>query len=865
MSSKLHVVALVSGGKDSLFSILHCLRNGHDVVALANLHPPQTGPSSTHEADDINSFMYQTVGHSIIPLYEKALKLPLYRQPILGHAVNSDKDYHHHLATSAAPLSTPSSAPRQVDAVAASETSTAAKPTADAADASFPAEPSVSSASDEVSNTSRNDSALPHQNRRQAEPSTLRVRGETPDDDDDADETESLLPLLRKVLAAHPEVNAVCTGAILSTYQRTRVESVCARLGLVPLGYLWQYPSLPPYADASLLRDMDAVGQDARIIKVASGGIDSTFLWQNVAEKRTVERLKRAAARFGGEGAVLGEGGEFETAAVDGPSCVWKAGRIEVDVDEEAVVGEGGSAVVKFKGARVVEKAPSDDGGLENLRIPDLFDIEFEELGRKLLLSSPETAADSNTTKSIDQSLASTTLSPDPPLQTLQHQTILQDTTLTISNLTVPHANNEPLSPTSQLEAIKSQLLTLLSTHSATSSNITSTTLLLRSMSLFTLLNPIYGSLFTSAPNPPARVTIACGSSLPLGTDVSLSCTVNLPHTNNSNNHPLRRGLHVQSRSYWAPANIGPYSQAIAVPASSSSPPSNVEIVHLAGQIPLVPASMDMVRAGDVAFARGGADNGFGVQTVLALQHLWRVGRVMGVRWWACGAAFVSACGDRREGDRRAVLAREAWRGIHEGLRPAEEEEDEDEGDVDVWDLKFGNRGMGGVSAVEVDGRANLPNFKGVKLVDGGGDDDDDDVLAPPCVVAEVLELPRATDIEWTSPGLANCKNVALRILRGGETGLLVHETKFAADTVAFYAAGVADRNQVWDLEDVLQNADVPAGGRIYTVYMAKPLPQEWLGKSKPLVVPCSRVWGPEGKEVAAAVMMRYSRSSDGS
>lgn len=299
------------------------------------------------------------------------------------------------------------------------------------------------------------------------------------------------------------------------------------------------------------------------------------------------------------------------------------------------------------------------------------------------------------------------------------------------------------------------------------------------------------------------------------------------------------------------------------MPASSSSSPSNVEIVHLAGQIPLVPASMEIVRAGDAAFARGSADDGFGVQTVLALQHLWRVGRVMGVRWWACGTAFVSACGDRREGDRRAVLAREAWRGIHEGLRPAEEEDDEDEGDVDVWDLKFGNRGMGGVSAVEVDGRAKLPNFEGVKLVDGGGGDDD--VLAPPCVVAEVLELPRAADIEWTSPGLANCKNVALRILRGGETGLLVHETKFAADTVAFYAAGVADGNQVWELEDVLQNADVPAGGRIYTVYMAKPLPQEWLGKSKPLVVPCSRVWCPEGKEVAAAVMMRYSRSSDGS
>ena len=39
--SPLNVVCLISGGKDSLFSILHCKKNGHNVVALANLHPPR--------------------------------------------------------------------------------------------------------------------------------------------------------------------------------------------------------------------------------------------------------------------------------------------------------------------------------------------------------------------------------------------------------------------------------------------------------------------------------------------------------------------------------------------------------------------------------------------------------------------------------------------------------------------------------------------------------------------------------------------------------------------------------------------------------------------------------------------------------
>jgi len=51
---------------------------------------------------------------------------------------------------------------------------------------------------------------------------------------------------------------------------------------------------------------------------------------------------------------------------------------------------------------------------------------------------------------------------------------------------------------------------------------------------------------------PPSRVTI----STTMPESVRLSAIIST--------RP-RTGLHVQSRSYWAPANIGPYSQAIAV------------------------------------------------------------------------------------------------------------------------------------------------------------------------------------------------------------------------------------------------------------------------------------------------------------
>ena len=167
MAAPLQVIALISGGKDSLFSLLHSLANNHHIIALANLCPPTPPTSLPPESPtDLNSYMYQTVGYTLLPHYSTVLSLPLYRHPIMGSSVNTEKDY---------------------------------------------SAPSCDKENDAVS----------------------------------SDETEDLIPLLRKVLAAHPSANALCTGAILSTYQRTRIESVALRLHLIPLSYLWEYPSLP--------------------------------------------------------------------------------------------------------------------------------------------------------------------------------------------------------------------------------------------------------------------------------------------------------------------------------------------------------------------------------------------------------------------------------------------------------------------------------------------------------------------------------------------------------------------------------------------------------------------------------------------
>jgi len=58
----------------------------------------------------------------------------------------------------------------------------------------------------------------------------------------EGDEVEDLFRLLAFVQARVPGLGGVASGAIASDYQRTRVEDVCGRLGLVSLAYLWHRP-----------------------------------------------------------------------------------------------------------------------------------------------------------------------------------------------------------------------------------------------------------------------------------------------------------------------------------------------------------------------------------------------------------------------------------------------------------------------------------------------------------------------------------------------------------------------------------------------------------------------------------------------
>jgi diphthine-ammonia ligase len=178
-------VALVSGGKDSWYNAMQCVANGHEIVALANLRPPPSLPG-THvfsycflTEDELDSFMYQTVGHDAVHFQAECIGLPLYREYITGESIEQGLNY------------------------------------------------------------------------------TTTVN----------DETEDLFRLLQHVKLNHPEIQAVSVGAILSNYQRARVENVCTRLELTCLAYLWQRDQ------KELLAEMIEAGLTAVVIKVAAIGM----------------------------------------------------------------------------------------------------------------------------------------------------------------------------------------------------------------------------------------------------------------------------------------------------------------------------------------------------------------------------------------------------------------------------------------------------------------------------------------------------------------------------------------------------------------------------------------------------------------
>ena len=129
--------------------------------------------------------------------------------------------------------------------------------------------------------------------------------------EDENDEVEDLFLLLSRIMEHYPDAGGVSCGAIVSNYQRLRVENVCRRLKLTPLTYLWRRDR------EELLGEIISSGVQAILVKVAGAGLDPLkHLGKDLsAMLPTLRVLNR---RFGLD--YCGEGGEYETLVLDCPA-----------------------------------------------------------------------------------------------------------------------------------------------------------------------------------------------------------------------------------------------------------------------------------------------------------------------------------------------------------------------------------------------------------------------------------------------------------------------------------------------------------------------------------------------------------------
>lgn len=501
------VVALVSGGKDSTFNMMLCTVYGHEVVAMANLFPPVLTEGADGAGEEMDSFMYQTVGASLIPALADCAGLPLFREPILGVATQQGLTYVH-----GSPDEPPATAPAAPGA---------------------------------------------------------------------ADEVEDLYRLLQRVVTAMPEVAGVSVGAIASDYQRVRVESVCARLGLTPLCYLWRADQ------GALLRRIIRSGVEAVVCKVACMGLrPKSHVGQRL--EAIEPHLRKLHAEF--DCHICGEGGEYETFTL---ACPLFPKRLVLDdwsvdaagpEDEIAVVGH-----LRVAASRT-EPNPSFGAG-------DVEGVDPVPLARRRAdAREPPSPAAHRQWRAADVDAPQGDQAPTRATT----RAVGRWVAVCVSArrpLGAPAASGQASSVQATMAAME-RLAEELAQLGASMGDILITRLHLADMSHYAAVNGVFGAHFKGT-LPCARAAVALcleGTSDQLRLDAV--AWIAGPGAESGDTPEHKHTLHVQSVSEWAPRMIGPYAQAAWPAASQSAPDGPPTWGAVAGSIGLYPPTMSLAPGG---------------------------------------------------------------------------------------------------------------------------------------------------------------------------------------------------------------------------------------------------------------------------
>eukprot|EP01039_Chlorochromonas_danica_P001141 gene1141-1246_t len=381
------------------------------------------------------------------------------------------------------------------------------------------------------------------------------------------DEVEDLFQLLVDVKAAFPSVRGVSCGAIISNYQRYRVENVCQRLGLTVLAYLWQRDR------PQLIREIVSNGFDVVLVKVAGAGlIPEKHLGKHIAD--LLPALQRLHEKFGLD--MCGEGGEYESLVVDAPIFQKRLILEETECvldDEDPTVGNLNihkcSTIVKEV---YTESGSSGNSGSGSSGVGNNLIAQMHQLASSITISSP-----------LRQSINSNCSVFSPCVR--------DNSGFGQSALVLPKSDyftvtsSDPETLKAAMEKQFAEIMHFLGLSIGCKvEDVVFCHLYLSTMDHFSLANSIYCSYFPDK-HPPSRSCIQM--SLPMGKLVAVdACVLQDSYAVIEKSRNIRDVLHVRSLSAWAPQCIGPYSQANILYDC---------LIFVAGQIPLVPATMQLL------------------------------------------------------------------------------------------------------------------------------------------------------------------------------------------------------------------------------------------------------------------------------
>lgn len=136
-------------------------------------------------------------------------------------------------------------------------------------------------------------------------------------------------------------VTVLATGAVASTYQKSRIEAIAKKLNIDCRSPLWQ---IDPITELMEL----AKGYDAIITQVTSEGFDESFLGARI-DFKMIERLQGLYERY--KINRLFEGGEAESFVLNAPLF-----RKKIEIRESEKIWNKGTGRFIIKKAELVDK-----------------------------------------------------------------------------------------------------------------------------------------------------------------------------------------------------------------------------------------------------------------------------------------------------------------------------------------------------------------------------------------------------------------------------------------------------------------------------------------------------------------------------